>query len=249
MEPGGREPMKTFAIVDDDKSTNDGYRSWLEKEYPDSQIDQFFNFQDAKENLASKPYDLVLLDIELGTTVHERVGGFPLAKILDEREIPVVIVSGTPQDMLYKPIIKQLYAWDYLQKPVEQVELLTTVGQVLLETSQERAAEVPEAERQGATADPRLHIAPFGRHSVTWNGERVALSVTQMKILELLVREHDQVIPYERLAALCKSSRARENLRVHIKHIRDNIEAVDPDFTGLDTVPMKGYIWRVGHSH
>ncbi len=240
--------MKAFAIVDDDKATSDGYRALLEREYPGAKIDQFFTYQEAKESLETESYDLVLLDIDLGKTVHERIGGFPLAKILDEREIPVVIVSGTSQEMLYKPIIKQLYAWDYLQKPIDDVELLTTVGQVLLDTSADRAADVAEVEKEGATADPRLRIVPLGRHSVTWNGEKVAITLTQMRILELLVRDHDQVVPYERLTALCKSSRARENLRVHIKHIRDNIAAVDGEFNSLDTVPMKGYIWRLPNS-
>src|SRR5687768_229270 len=237
--------MTKIAIVDDDETINDGYHSWIQKEYPDAQIDQITSFKDAMERLAQEKYDLVLLDLQLGRTMQERVGGFTLAKILQERQIPVVIVSGTPQEMLYKPIIAELFAWDYLQKPVNQLDLLTTIQQVLKETAKKPSDKSGTSDT--GTADPDLKIDPLGRQRVLWKGRVVPASITQVKILEALVRGHDTVISYETLAGLCRSSRARENLRVHIQQLRDGFEGVDETFDRLDTVTMKGYIWRLGN--
>src|SRR5689334_2889582 len=100
-QAAGEAPMTRIAIIEDNARTNDAFKSLLEGAFSNCVVRQFLTYEDARRGLAAEKFDLALLDIELGDTPDERIGGFALAPLLKESQTPAIIVSGTPPEMLY----------------------------------------------------------------------------------------------------------------------------------------------------
>lgn len=93
--------------------------------------------------------------------------------------------------------------------------------------------------------DPLLAIDPLNRVRVAWRGSRVALSMTQVRIVDMLSKNRNQVLGYDQLYSVLDSGKNKANLRVHIQAIRNAFADVDPEFSRIHNVPMVGYVWRV----
>jgi DNA-binding response OmpR family regulator len=227
-----------IAVVDDDAPINDAYRAWIQGEFPIAQVTPFRTFAEATAGLAALPFDLVILDINLGPTMQERIGGFSLAQLLRDRDIPVVIVSGSSHRELYKPIMAHLFTWDYIEKPVDQVELISKVHQILSTNAKKARGE------KDLTHATNLVIDPYARQRVVWKGHYVPASDTHVKILKYLVERAGRIVGYDELQRICPSSQAKQAVRNHIKEIRENFESVDETFDQIETITMKGYMWK-----
>jgi len=236
--------MYRIAIVEDDKSTNDTFLTHLRNRWPDCAVDQFLDFESANDALSRIQYDLVISDIDLGPG-SDKYGGAKISKLLHAKQTPLLVVSGLPQPDLHRELFKALDAWDYLQKPVTESDFINQVSRAIT-FSQARQRE-PSSGRASIseTPDPSLRIDLRSRTPVTWKGERVNLSMTQIRLLQTLVERANQGVPFATLFEQIASGRNKENLRVHIGAIRREFAAADPSFKSLENVPMLGYIWRV----
>jgi DNA-binding response OmpR family regulator len=232
--------MVRIAVVDDDVPINDAYRGWIKEEFADADVVPFRTYAEAVAGLKDASFDLVVLDIDLGPTMQEKLGGFPLAQLLRDSDIPVVIVSGSPHRDLFKPIMAQLFTWDYLEKPADRLELLSKVHQILT-ASANKARGV-----QDVTRAQDLVIDLYARHRVLWKGKFVPVPITQIKIVKHLAERAGQIVTYAELQELCPSSRAKQAVRNHIKEIRENFESIDEAFDQIETIAMKGYMWKAG---
>ena len=230
-----------IAIVEDEDATNNVFRDLLQEEYPGSTIRQFFSLEHARLGLRGESFDLVLLDIELGEAPEERVGGLALAPLLQESKTPVIIVSATAPELRFKPIITALYAWDYLEKPIDELEFLSKVRAVL---DHLRASAQVVGTRPEVTADPDLLLSPLGRQRVLWKGQAVTATITHIKIIKLLVDNHDTLVGYDDLKVQLASSRETHTLRVNINKIRSNFRDVDDQFDRIRNVTARGYMWQ-----
>jgi len=237
--------MYRIAIVEDDKSTNDTFLALLKNHWPDCKVDQFLNFESANDALTKNHYDLVISDIDLGPGT-DKYGGLKIAKSLHVKQSPLLIVSGLPQPELHREMFKALDAWDYLQKPVNESDFINQVS---------RAITFSQAKGQGpsntgsfqtpTTPDPNLQIDLRSTTRVIWKGNRVNLSMTQIRLLQTLVEHANQGVTFEALFDQIDSGRNKENLRVHIGSIRREFSASDPEFNSVKNVPMLGYMWCV----
>lgn len=237
--------MYRIAIVEDDKSTNDTFHGLLKTRWPDCRVDQFLNFESANEALAKVRYDLVISDIDLGPGT-DRYGGAKIAKLLHEKQSPLLVVSGLPQPELHREMFKALDAWDYLQKPVNEHDFINQVSRAItFSQAQERGPLNFDNFQTPATPDPNLKIDLRSTIRVTWKGERVNLSMTQIRILQTLVEQANHAVTFETLFDRIDSGRNKENLRVHIGSIRREFSAIDSEFDSVKNVPMHGYMWCV----
>ena len=128
--------MTRIAIIEDDPPTSQSFATWL-KEYDESfEIEQLGSRAAAEAAIAQRAFDLVVLDIRMGSDSNAGVG---LIHDLGKRQnCPVIVVSGMPAD-IYRGIMYQLEAWDYLTKPADQAALLTRATETL--TAEAVAAE------------------------------------------------------------------------------------------------------------
>jgi DNA-binding response OmpR family regulator len=222
--------MPTVAVIEDDVPTSNQLKGWIEAARPGIQVHQWFDRDSAERALARQRYDAVVLDIELG---RERNAGVALINAINKRGgMPVLVVSAMPA-AIYRSIMKALDAWDYLQKTTfDQAEFIET----FLEVLRRGAPAAPEAQSE-------LTLDPLRQGAALWRGQRVNLPLTAQRILAALDASRGEVVSYEELYRVIKSGRNRDNVRKHVSAIREAFREIDPDFDGIENVPMRGFRW------
>jgi DNA-binding response OmpR family regulator len=236
--------MYRIAIVEDDESTNDTFRTLLEENLTGVEVDQFQDLSSAANAISSTPYDLVISDIDLGRQPAERYGGVRIAAMLQDKKTPVLIVSGLPQPDLHRDLLMALDAWDYLQKPVTESDFLNQTRRALQWRADRLRTDEPLGNSSSEAGDPNLRLDLLGRIPVSWRGRRVALSLTEIRIVSLLVVHANKIVEYEKLYSVLNSGQNKQNLRVHMQSIRNAFQEIDPAFKQITNVPMVGYSWR-----
>jgi len=199
-------------------------------------VDQWFTRDDAESALEREPYSVVVLDIELG---RERHAGVALINAINKRRqgTPVLVVSAMPA-AIYRSIMKALDAWDYLQKTTfEEADFIETFLDIL------RTTQVTPAATPTAVAQDELVLDPLWQRTPTWRGQRVNLPLTAQRILATLHQRQGDVVSYDQLFEVVKSGRNRDNVRKHVSTIREALREVDPQFEGIENVPMRGFRW------
>jgi DNA-binding response OmpR family regulator len=229
--------MVRVAVIEDDLPTSNQIKGWIEGARPGVQIDQWYTRDDATDAVDREPYDLVVLDIELG---RERHAGVAVINAINKRrKTPVLVVSGMPAS-IYRGIMRALDAWDYLQKSdFDESDFVETFLD-MLRSVQERSP-APTASLPGAANE--LSLDPLHQSSPLWRGERINLPLTSQRILDTLYRRRGYVVSYDELFQVVKSGRNRDNLRKHISTIREAFREMDPSFDLIENVPMRGFRW------
>lgn len=144
---------------------------------------------EALNKLRRQHFDLIVLDVNL-----PKIDGLALlSKIREEgSNIPVLVLSARSQrDDITQGL--KVGADDYLVKPFGIEELILRVKAILRRTR-------PESEE-----GKKLSFGPISmdleRHLVTFNGEKVELSVTEFSLLEALLNRSGKVVKKELLLA------------------------------------------------
>jgi DNA-binding response OmpR family regulator len=228
--------MTRIAVIEDDLPTSNQLAGWIRAARPGLVVDQWFTRDDAQSALEREPYAVVVLDIELG---RERHAGVALINAINKRRqgTPVLVVSAMPA-AIYRSIMKALDAWDYLQKTTfEEADFIETFLDIL-RTTQATPAAAPTAAAQDA-----LVLDPLWQRTPTWRGQRVNLPLTAQRILATLHQRQGEVVSYDELFEVVKSGRNRDNVRKHVSTIREALREVDPQFEGIENVPMRGFRW------
>jgi DNA-binding response OmpR family regulator len=227
--------MLKVAVIEDDLPTSKQLRGWIEAARPGIRVDQWFTRDDAEAAIAREVYDLVVLDIELG---RERHAGVAIINAINKRHgTPVLVVSAMPAT-IYRSIMKALDAWDYLQKTTfEESDFIDTFLEILRAARDKPAREIPTPAGQELSLDPLRQNTPI------WRAQRVNLPLTAQRILATLYQQRGKVVSYEDLYQVVKSGRNRDNIRKHVSTIRDAFREIDPEFDGIENIPMRGFRW------
>ncbi len=230
--------MVKVAVIEDDPPTSDQLKGWILSARPGLQVDQWFTRDEAEAAIARERYDLVVMDIELG---RERHAGVALINAINKQHgTPVLVVSAMPAT-IYRSIMKALDAWDYLQKTTfEEADFIDTVLEMLRASKDRPAPKTPVGAPAG---DAELSLDPLRQGAVLWRGHRVNLPLTAQRILAALHARRGEVVSYDELFQVVKTGRNRDNVRKHISTIREAFRDIEPDFDGIESVPMRGFRW------
>lgn len=177
--------------------------------------------QDAREGLRLahqfRP-DLILLDVMM-----PEVDGWEMLRRLREfSNAPVIMLTalGSTDNKVYG---LDIGADDYVTKPFELQELRARIRSAL-----RRAAEGPEEKVRPFSFDGgRLVIDPVA-HKVFVDGQEIALTPTEYKLLLYLACNAGQVLTYDQILDNVWGPGYGENLsnvKVYIRRLRDKIEA------------------------
>ena len=178
---------------------------------------------------------LILLDINLGKT-----SGFALCRRLRETtDIPILFISArtSDDDMV---LALNIGGDDYIQKPYALSVLLAKVQAVL--------------RRYHDTTETRFThenlVIDFDQMSVQVDGQKVPLRTLEYKLLAYLVTNRNRVVPKAELFSRVwgESFTSENTLNVHIRHLREKIEADPTTPTYIKTVWGTGYIFEVEES-
>jgi DNA-binding response OmpR family regulator len=229
--------MLTVAVIEDDIPTSNQLKGWIESAKPGIHVAQWFTRDDAEAAIAREKYDLVVLDIELG---RERHAGVALINAINKQSgTPVLVVSAMPAT-LYRSIMKALDAWDYLQKTTfEEADFVDIFLEILRASKAQREA----SGRAEISKKDELSLDPLWQGAPTWRGERINLPLTAQRILATLYERRGEVVSYDDLFLVVKSGRNRDNVRKHVSTIREAFRDIDPNFDGVENVPMRGFRW------
>jgi DNA-binding response OmpR family regulator len=229
--------MVRVAVIEDDVPTSNQIRGWIQSARAGIQVDQWYTRDDATSAVDREPYDLVVLDIELG---RERHAGVAVINAINQRrKIPVLVVSGLPAG-IYRSIMKALDAWDYLQKSdFDETEFIETFLDMLRSVQEKSFPLIASV----SNATHQLSLDPLRQNSPLWRGQRINLPLTSQRILDALYQKRGRIVSYDELFQVVKSGRNRDNVRKHISTIREAFRELDPTFDLIENVPMRGFRW------
>lgn len=222
-------------VVDDDTRLRALLRKYL--------MDQGFritvaaNAQDARRQLQSLDFDLIVLD-----RMMPGEDGLSLTRSLRaERDLPILMLTAMAE---IGARIDGLEAGvdDYLPKPFEPRELLLRIRTILRRTSGSAQNGRPEAAgksiRLGAfefQADREILIGAAGP---------VRLTSAEASLLRVLAENAGQILSRDDLSRMCDINGAERTIDVQVTRLRRKIEP-DPRLPRyLHTIRGRGYVLR-----
>jgi two-component system, OmpR family, response regulator len=225
----------TILLVDDEDAVQKLLAYPLERE--GFRVLQARDGEEALAKFAAEDVDLVVLDVML-----PKLDGLEVIKRLRaESTVPVIMLTAR-DDELDKVLGLELGADDYITKPFSIREFRSRVRALL------RRASIP---RQGGPADEVISVdglkIDVARRSVEVGDEPVQLTYVEFELLRTLASNPGRV--YSRrmlLEALWGGADYREprTIDVHVRHLREKLEADprEPEF--IHTVRGVGYRFR-----
>ncbi|MCI9078350.1 MAG: response regulator transcription factor [Lachnospiraceae bacterium] len=222
--------MQKILIVEDDIIICGGIKIFLEsKGY---KADCAYSLADA-ENALSGSYNLIVLDINLPDG-----NGLDLcSKLHNERQIPVIFLSANDTD---EDMIKGFKAGcdDYIAKPFSTELLNQRIMAVLRRAGQNKENDLFQYKDMSVD---------FRKMQVYINNTLVKLSVTEYKLLELLIKNMGQVLTRETIIERiwdCDENFIDGNtLNVHIRRLRQKLEPDGKNPQYIRTVFGIGYTY------
>jgi len=176
--------------------------------------------------------DLVLLDLML-----PGASGTEVCKYIRTKSNTPIIMLTAKDTEIDKVVGLELGADDYVTKPYSKSELIARMRAVL-----RRGTAVDDIEEATIQVGPiRMDVE---HHSVTVNGERVALPLKEFELLELLIRNAGRVLTRGQLMDRIWGANYvgdGKTLDVHVKRLRSKIEADPANPVLLTTVRGLGY--------
>ncbi len=226
----------TIALVDDDRNILTSVSIALQAEGFLTRV--YADGETALKALIDNPPDLAIFDIKM-----PRMDGLELLRRLREKSgIPVIFLTSK-DDELDEALGLAMGADDYIAKPFSQRLLIARIKAILrrVEVVQQGAeGEVPVA---GSLERGQL-VMDQERHTCTWKGDPVTLTVTEFLILETLaqrtgiVKTRNQLMDAAYQDDIYVDDRTIDS---HIKRLRRKFRQVDPDFDAIETLYGAGY--------
>jgi two-component system response regulator ChvI len=240
--------MLTIALVDDDRNILTSVSIALEAE--GYKVETYTDGASALEGLLARPPQLAIFDIKM-----PRMDGMELLRRLRQKsDLPVIFLTSKDEE------IDELFglkmgADDFITKPFSQRLLVERVKAVLRRAaSREAAAAAGTTAKPGAAAAAPSRSLERGqlimdqeRHTCTWKGEPVTLTVTEFLILHSLAQRPGVVKSRDSLMDAAYDEQVYVDDRTidsHIKRLRKKFKMVDTEFDMIETLYGVGYRFR-----
>ncbi|MFK7943622.1 MAG: response regulator transcription factor [Paracoccaceae bacterium] len=231
--------MATIALVDDDRNILTSVSMVLEAEGFD--VRSYTDGASALTALSQTEPDLAILDIKM-----PRMDGMELLRRLRlKTDMPVIFLTSKDEE-IDEVIGLRMGADDYVRKPFSQRLLVERIRAVLRrrEVAEEPAAERAEIDK--VIRRGKLEMDPL-RHSTTWAGDSVTLTVTEFLILHALAQRPGFVKSRDQLMDAAYDDQVYVDDRTidsHIKRIRKKFREVADEFNSIETLYGVGYRYR-----
>jgi DNA-binding response OmpR family regulator len=227
------ESALAILVVDDDPPLRDMLRRSFERE--GHAVTAVADGNTALVAAAEQPFDVVLLDVALGSGP----SGYDVARLLRARRdiVPIIMLTALDSEA---DAVQGLEAGadDYVTKPFGLAELRSRIRAVLRRT-------------QGRVVAGALQVGPVvldrDARQVTMEGAPVRLTFSEFELLgQLMDRPGEVLNRQELLRAIWGDSAYRDPraIDVHIRHLREKLEPRPEAPSLILTVPGRGYRFR-----
>ncbi len=230
---------QTIALVDDDRNILTSVSIALESE--GYRVETYTDGASALDGLTARPPNLAIFDIKM-----PRMDGMELLRRLRQKsDLPVIFLTSK-DDEIDELFGLKMGADDFITKPFSQRLLVERVKAVLRRV----------AAREGAAKNPGQPTKSLQRgqlemdqerHTCTWKGEPVTLTVTEFLILHSLAQRPGVVKSRDALMDAAYDEQVYVDDRTidsHIKRLRKKFKVVDDDFEMIETLYGVGYRFR-----
>lgn len=222
-------------VVDDDRQIVNAISILLERE--GYRVLRAYNGVEALALAAEQSVQLIVLDVMM-----PRLDGLSaLMKIRERRNLPIILLSAKSEES-DKILGLSMGADDYIAKPYHPQELVARVRSQLRRYTS--LGDVNAQRRAGEIVNGRLTYRPEERLLLA-DGEPVRLTATELKIVDLLIRNLGRVFPaeeiYRRVWEDAAAFATENTVMVHIRHIREKIELnpKEPEYVKV--------VWGIGY--
>ncbi len=238
--------MPRIALVDDDRNILTSVSMALEAE--GYAVATYTDGASGLEGLTSDQPDLAILDIKM-----PRMDGMELLRRLRQKsDVPVIFLTSKDEE------IDELFglkmgADDFIKKPFSQRLLVERVKSILRRAQSKDTS----SSGNGSTAAPaagekkvleRGHLVMDDeRHTCTWKGKHVTLTVTEFLILHSLAQRPGVVKSRNALMDAAYDDQVYVDDRTidsHIKRLRKKFKVTDDDFDMIETLYGVGYRFK-----
>ena len=235
--------MPTIALVDDDRNILTSVSIALESE--GYRVLSFTDGASALDGFTNGLPDLAILDIKM-----PRMDGMELLRRLRQKSDMPVIFLTSKDDEIDELFGLKMGADDFIKKPFSQ-RLLVERVKALLRRAQPREQGTSAQNNKVQDTTKVLDRGPLSmdpeRHTCTWNGLPVTLTVTEFLILYALAQRPGVVKSRNALMDAAYDDQVYVDDRTidsHIKRLRKKFKAVDDDFNMIETLYGVGYRFR-----
>jgi DNA-binding response OmpR family regulator len=195
--------------------------------------------REALDRFSEQPFDLVVLDLML-----PQLDGLEVCRRLRANSAVPIIMLTAKSEEIDKVVGLELGADDYITKPFSMREFRSRVKAAL------RRADMARAEGDEDGEEP-LHVGAltidFAKRAVRLGGEVTKTTFVEFEILSALARSPGRVFSREVLLTRIWGDSAFRDPRtidVHIRHLREKIEADAKEPEYIFTVRGVGYRFR-----
>ncbi|MEL6197660.1 MAG: response regulator transcription factor [Pseudomonadota bacterium] len=231
--------MATIALVDDDRNILTSVSMVLEAE--GYEVKTYNDGASALTALTQNAPDLAILDIKM-----PRMDGMELLRRLRlKSELPVIFLTSKDEE-IDEVIGLRMGADDYVRKPFSQRLLVERIRAVLRRREVPADSTAERSETEKVLRRGRLEMDPM-RHSSTWDGKPVTLTVTEFLILHALAQRPGFVKSRDQLMDAAYDDQVYVDDRTidsHIKRIRKKFRDVDDSFNSIETLYGVGYRYK-----
>jgi two-component system response regulator ChvI len=240
-ETGQREQghMPTIALVDDDRNILTSVSIALEAE--GYHVQTYTDGAAALAGLSANPPDIAVFDIKM-----PRMDGMELLRRLRQKSDMPVIFLTSKDDEIDELFGLKMGADDYIRKPFSQRLLVERVKAVLRRIAPKAEGAAAEGAANQVLERGKLVLDPE-RHTCTWEGMPVVLTVTEFLILQALAQRPGYVKSRDSLMDAAYDDQVYVDDRTidsHIKRLRKKFKEVDDGFDAIETLYGVGYRYR-----
>jgi len=230
--------MPTIALVDDDRNILTSVSIALEGE--GYRVQTYTDGAQALDGLRANPPDLAIFDIKM-----PRMDGMELLRRLRQKSDLTGNFLTSKDEEIDELFGLKMGADDFIHKPFSQRLLVERVKAILRrsnpkEATAQKEVEAKAIERGALVMDPE-------RHTCTWRGEPVVLTVTEFLILQSLAHRPGVVKSRNALMDAAYDDQVYVDDRTidsHIKRLRKKFKAADDDFEMIETLYGVGYRFK-----
>jgi two-component system response regulator ChvI len=232
----GYSPMSKIALVDDDRNILTSVSMTLEAE--GFEVDTYNDGQSALDAFNKKMPELAVLDIKM-----PRMDGMDLLQRLRQKTSMPVIFLTSKDDEIDEVLGLRMGADDYVKKPFSQRLLVERIRALLRRQDAISGEDIEETEETKVMVRGQLIMDPL-RHSVSWKGQDVSLTVTEFLLLQALalrpgfVKSRDQLMDVAYDDQVYVDDRTIDS---HIKRLRKKMRNTDDEFNAIETLYGIGY--------
>lgn len=222
--------MKRILIIEDEAPMADALKYTLEKET--FQVDVASDGAEGLRKFEREDYDLLLLDLML-----PEVDGFEVCRrVRASSMVPILMLTAKDSD-IDEVLGLEIGADDYVTKPFNTRKLIARIKAILRRTADEGGEQKKEITAGGIRMD-------LAKHEVSLEEQAVHLTPLEYGILEVLMSNKGKALSREFLLNRVWEGDfygSPKTLDVHIRHLREKLEADAASPRYIKTVRGMGY--------